>query len=529
MKNKMKKLWKVVWLLLITAGLCSACQSRNFRGQWVGNNTMIIGISGESGGLDPAGSIANTYLAYAVATMDELLVFQEDGSIAYRGAIAYTTNQDATVWEFTLRPDAQWSDGTRVTARDYLYTIQRALVPAQGSNYVDYLFYIKNAHAIYTGEKSMASLGVIAIDDDTLRFELNTPCVFFLQLVRLPVFMPSTPKGESVSNGPFYLSAYVENQYFVLKRNEYYWNKKNVKMNEMVYRFIDDPQSMLYAYKTGEIDVATNLRKDALALYEGKKDLRIESMLAMRYIIPNMNVSVLQDQRVREALAISIDREALASFLGGEARASYHFIPAGMMNENQKPFIEEERAFFEENVARARTLLAEAGYPEGRGFPELTYTYPAIGNDGDVAQVLQAQWKENLGISIQLEAKELQTYYAKRQTGDFDLIRMHWTADFADPSAYLSMLMTGNAYNSGHVNDVNFDKQMEATNKETNINIRTRQLQEAEKKVVADNFYIIPLFSTLNFYLIEPNIQGIQKIAANGMLDYRYAEKKSDT
>ena len=287
---------------------------------------IVVATNSETGGLDPAGMIALTYLAYSVSALDELLTYNEAGEIEYRAAESYEVNDDSTVWTFHLRKDAEWSDGTPVTADDFINTMVRSLDPKSGNGYANYLYPIKNAEAIYNGEADADSLGVKAVDDNTLEFTLEKPCVYFLDLLRLPVYTPSCIKyadevgsgwdkdpKTSVANGPFYLDEYVPEQYFVLKKNEKYWNADKVKLDKITYRFFDDQQSMASAYETGEVDVAPALQSSVMELYEGKDDLVITDTIATRYIYPNLNVKPLDDVRVRKAINLGINRRTLIS------------------------------------------------------------------------------------------------------------------------------------------------------------------------------------------------------------------------
>ena len=183
---------------------------------------------------------------------------------------------------------------------------------------------------------------------------------------------------------------------------------------------------------------------------------------------------------------------------------------------------------FEENVEKARELLSQAGYPDGKGFPVLTYKYPSLELDADTAQVIQEQLKQNLNIEIKLEAQELQTNYATRRAGNFDLCRMNWTADFADPYTYLSMLLSNGTYNCSGVRDEKYDRLVEASDVETDPVKRNALLHEAEQWAVGEQFYIIPLFSMKSCNLIRPDITGVSQIPATGALEYRYADVKGD-
>ncbi len=499
---------------------------------------ITVAISSDTGTMDPAGSIALTYLAYSVTALDELLTFDEKGEIEYRAAESYEVNDDSTVWTFHLREDALWSDGSPVTSADFINTITRALDPASGSGYANYLFPIENAEAIYNGEADMTSLGVETPDDSTLVFHLAEPCVYFLDLLRLPVYTPSCSEyadsvdsgwdrdpETSLSNGPFCLAEYVPDQYFVLEKNEYYWNADAVDLDTITYRFFDDTQSMANAYEAGEVDVATSLSSTVMEAYEGTDDLFVTDQIATRYIYMNLDVEPLNDVRVREAINLAVNREELCQIVGSDTEPTYNLVAKYMKDKNTgEYFVDEADQPFEEDAAKAQQLLAEAGYPDGEGFPELTYSYPTLEMDSDTAQVIQEQLKENLNITINLEAQELQANYSTRYAGDFDLCRMNWTADFADPYTYLSMLLSNSTYNCSGIDDPEYDSIVAASNSESDPAKRSELLHQAEQLAVGEQFYIIPLFAMKSVNLVDPDITGIRQIPASGALEYRYAD-----
>lgn len=497
---------------------------------------IVVATSSETGGLDPAGEIALTYLSYSVTALDELLTYDENGEIEYRAATSYEVNDDFTVWTFHLRQNAKWSDGSNVTAADFVNTMTRALKPKNGSGYANYLFPVKNAEAIYQGEAKMDSLGVETPDLYTLVFHLERPCVYFLDLLRLPVYTPSCAKYAaedanwdknpkiSVSNGPFFLAEYVPDQYFVLKKNPYYWNADAVKLEQITYRFFDSQEAMANAYESGEADVACGLQSIMARVYEGKEDLWITDSIATRYIYPNLDVEPLGDVRVRKALSLAVNREELCEMAGEETEPTMHFVAKYMRNKVTGNYYGKEvEAPFEENVEEARRLLAEAGYPGGKGFPKLVYKYPSLELDSDVAQILQEQWKQNLGIEVELNAQELQVNYSERKAGNFDLCRMNWTADFADPYTYLSMLLSNSPYNCSGVCDARYDALVRQSDAEMNLDERMEWMKQAEKLAVGEEYYLIPLFSVKNVNLVRPGLEGITQIPATGALELRYA------
>ena len=524
-------------LTLVCTGALSGCVTADPSAE-AGEKGITVAISSDTGTMDPAGSIALTYLAYSVSALDELLTYDENGEIEYRAAESYEVNDDSTVWTFHLREDALWSDGTPVTSADFMNTITRALDPASGSGYANYLFPIENAEAIYNGEADVDSLGVETPDEHTLIFRLAEPCVYFLDLLRLPVYTPSCSEyadsvdsgwdrdpETSLSNGPFCLAEYVPDQYFVLEKNENYWNADAVKLDTITYRFFDDTQSMANAYEAGEADVATSLSSTVMEAYEGTDDLFVTDQIATRYIYMNLNVEPLNDVRVREAINLAINREELCQIVGSDTEPAYNLVAKYMKDKNTgEYFVDEADQPFEEDVAKAQELLAEAGYPNGEGFPELTYNYPTLEMDSDTAQVIQEQLKENLNITINLEAQELQANYSTRYAGDFDLCRMNWTADFADPYTYLSMLLSNSTYNCSGINDMEYDSIVAASNSESDPAKRSELLHQAEQLAVGEQFYIIPLFAMKSVNLVNPDITGIRQIPASGALEYRYAD-----
>ena len=527
-------------LLLCTAALtgCSGAGGGGSTGADGGEKAITVAINSETGTMDPAGSIALTYLAYSVSALDELLTFDENGEIEYRAAESYEVNEDSTVWTFHLREDALWSDGTPVTSADFLNTITRALDPASGSGYANYLFPIENAEAIYNGEAEMDTLGVETPDDHTLTFRLAEPCVYFLDLLRLPVYTPSceryadspdsgwdTDPETSLANGPFCLTEYVPDQYFVLEKNENYWDKERIHLDRITYRFFDDTQSMANAYQAGEVDVATSLPSTVMELYDGQDDLLVTDLISTRYIYFNLSVEPLDDVRVREAINLAINREELCQIVGTDTEPTYNLIAKYMKDkETGEYFVDGAEQPFEENVERARELLAEAGYPNGEGFPTLTYSYPTLEMDSDTAQVIQEQLKENLNINIELNAQELQSNYSSRYAGDFDMIRMNWTADFADPYTYLSMLLSNSTYNCSGIQDAEYDALVEQSSSESDPAKRAELMHQAEQLAVGEQFYIMPLYAMKSVNLVNPKITGIRQIPASGALEYRYAD-----
>lgn len=282
---------------------------------------------------------------------------------------------------------------------------------------------------------------------------------------------------------------------------------------------------MATAYETGEVDVATSLPSSVMELYEGRDDLYVTDQIATRYIYFNLNVEPLDDVRVREAMNLALDREELCTIVGTDTEPTYNLVAKYMTDRSTgEYFVDGAEQPFEENAERARELLAEAGYPNAEGFPTLTYSYPTLEMDSDTAQVIQQQLKETLNIDIQLNPQELQANYSARHAGDFELCRMNWTADFADPYTYLSMLLSNSTYNCSGIHDEEYDSIVAQSDRETDPAKRSELMHQAEQLAVGEQFYIMPLYAMKSVNLVNPDITGIRQIPATGALDYRMAD-----
>lgn len=532
----LKRAASILLCLLIACGV-SGCT-----GVETEQNAITIQISAMEGTLDPAGGAAGTFNNYAPLCIDPLVSFDEKGNLIYEAAEAMEVNECQTVWVFHLRENGRWSDGSPVTAEDFVNTIHRALQPDSGSHFVSELSVLEGAEkarAEGADAAALSAVGVEAVDDFTLKFTLGSPCPYFLKLLVLPVYAPSkagvaaadhpnwyTQPETHLGNGAFYMTEYKQDEAIVLHKNPYYHQAERVKLNQITLLVIPDNMAAVAAYYTGEADVASGLLDAVLAKYEGKPDLYswdMQSSMFMQFSLKN--VPELRDVRVRRAFALGISRENLCAVVGSDIFPSYSYVAQEMIsNCSDRKFSEERPRLFEENLETARQLLAEAGYPGGRGFPVLTYRYPNNGNNGDIAVALQAQLKKNLGLEIKLEGMETGVYYAMLRKGDYELIRNSWTADYTDPINYLSQFRSGSSFaGSAGIADSRYDELIGQSNAETDPVLRNALLHEAEYELVAERCYVVPLYSQIYVGLRNPEITGIERNDRGESL-YRFSD-----
>lgn len=235
-------------------------------------------------------------------------------------------------------------------------------------------------------------------------------------------------------------------------KNEYYYQADLVNLDRITVQFISDQTALLSAYQTGEVNVVTGLPDYVLDQYTEETGLFIWSMLTSKFILPNLSVAPLDDERVREAIALALNREEICSVIGSDYIASVNYVAEYMLSTiSDEYFKDEQDPLFTEDEERAKELLAEAGYPDGEGFPTLTYKYPNSEKDSLMAQAIQAQLKSVLNIDIELVGEEDEVYAQEKKDGSYELIRHSWTADYNDPINFLNLYTSDSTsnYNGG--------------------------------------------------------------------------------
>ena len=485
---------------------------------------MTIGSVSSAGSLDPAGFAISAWTEYAKLCTDGLISFDENGDIVYESAESYEVSDDQLTWTFHLREDGKWSDGSAVTADDFVNTAMRALDPNnQNAIYANMLYFVDGAEAYNKGEGSADDVKVTAVDDYTLEYQLDEPCAYFLKLLTVPVYYPSKAglatnddpgwymdPSKSLGNGAFCLESYTDGVGYTVVKNQYYYQADKVHLDKINMTWIQDATSLLSAFQTGEAQVVSGVPDYVTDTYNEDNGLYIWNMLTSKYILPNLNVEPLNDEKVREAIALALTRADLCSVIGTDYIPSVNYVGEYMLSDlGGEYFKDEQDPLFEEDAAKAQQLLADAGYPNGEGFPKLTYKYPNSEKDGLLAQGIQAQLKSVLNIDVELVGEENGVLETDKADGNFELIRDSWTADFNDPINFLSLFTSDSSSNNNGTNDEAYDAAIENSNKATDETERNQYLHEAQNILVSQNFYVIPCVTQIVYYLFAENLSGI--------------------
>lgn len=516
---------KTLCAALAVAGIAafSSCGSKSASRVKTNEKGEILEIStqnqSETGEYDPAGAAAYVYFSHQTFALDPLVTYTKEGQFTAATAEKWEVSKDLLTYTFYIRKDAKWSDGSDVTSADYKNTMIRSLEPSNGAWYVDFLFPIKGAKAAFNGTASLNEVAIDASEPKVLKITLEKPCAYFLDMfANVPTFMPSNTKyakdsdkvwdmdpNKNLSNGPWYMAERKAGEYILYKKNPYYYDAENVNLLSIKMRFMDDDQAKAAAYQTGELTILS--APSSLAeRYQGKPDLHFVENPQTNYIMMNPNIAPFDNPKVRKAFALAVKRADIAAVVGISASPSTTLVGKFYKSKvDGTPWGELQGNLLKEDLEEAKKLLAEAGYPNGQGLPEITYTYPSMAYEGDVAQVLQQQWKE-LGVTVNLQALENEVYVAQRREKKDQLIRMQWYADYNDPTSWLMMYTSGNSINDIGWSNAEYDKLIFESDLETDPAKRQAELLKAEKIAVSDDTVICPLFTNNQSLLYPPEL-----------------------
>ena len=548
-----KTTWQMLLSLVLVVCMLAACGTNNSGTSNTGNNsgttnnqtsdtgdtstgadttTLRIGLHGDTGGFDPQTGTSGTPQYVIKPTYRGLFSVAGDGSLKNEICESYTVSDDGLVYTFTLRDDAKWSDGVPVTAADFVYGWQRNLDPELACAYSNLLGAIVNFDACLVGDKPVEELGVKALDDTTLEVTLSHTQPYFVQMTTFSPFYPvredKVPTNSStwsitdvenvVTNGPMKFESYSQNEKVVLVRNpEYYAPEEYGTVERMEFYYIADAQTSVAAFVNNELDVAINVPSDIAATHDNPNEVvEVPYLVSVCYVFTGRN-PVLDDVRVRQAINKAINREQICEILGVGNTPIYGLVPPGITNPaTGEDFRAEGGDLIGEDVAEAQQLLADAGYPNGEGFPELTFLSSNTTRNSDIALAIQSMLKENLGITINLQLLESQAFNAERRAGNFDICALGTSADYNDPTTWLSLYDSSTEYIQmvAGYSTPEFDELLHAADLELDQAKRFEMLHEAERILVSEENQWIPVMTYNIPIIVKEYVKGLETTTA---------------
>lgn len=546
MNNKRLVTLVTIFILLFSLAGCSgrpagneAQQEQNQDKGQSAKTSLVYNLGPQPRTIDPA-TCDEVYGFTVIGNVFEGLArYDKKGNPEPGMAESWETSGDGLTWTFHLR-DAKWSDGKPVTAKDFEYSWKRALAPDTASPYAYQLYYIKNAKAYNEGKADASEVGVRAIDDKTLQVTLESPTLYFLTIVSLPISYPvrediikehpedwTNNPQTYIGNGPFKMTEWVNNDSFIFVKNENYWDAQNVKLENLTFTLMTDENTALSAFKSGEVDYIDTV--PPLEIPNLRDEGLLNTVLTMNTTMIEFNTTKkpLDDPRVRKALSLAIDRKTIVENItkGGE-KAAGGLVAYGFPDAEQgKDFREVGGDYYpvdRADVETAKKLLAEAGYPDGKGFPKLTYIFNDRSTNKEIAQALQQMWKQNLGIDVELKTEEWQVFVQDVIGGNYEMTRMGWQAEYVDPIAMLELFTTGSPNNDPRWSNKEYDELIKTAKTSTDQKARMEALHKAED-IIMEEMPIAPIFYSVKQNVVKPGLRDYIVLPNNGVVLFRNA------
>lgn len=508
--------------LILGAALLSGCKNKHpDNPAQVGRKVLVYGNASEPQFLDPQLLTGSVEHALARAFFEGLVnASKVTGEIVPGVAEKWEISDDRLVYTFHLRSDAKWSNGTAVVANDFVRSYQRMLTPAVAADYVYMLYPVKGAEDYYNGRiKDFSQTGFQAPDDHTLILTLSRPTPFLLSTLAQPAWDPLpiatlekfhdldrrdvtwTRPENIVGNGPFIMKEWRQNQKIVAEKSSTYWDRANVKLDQIDFLPIESADTEERMFRTGQIDITYEVPLTKIAMYqrERPKNILLAPWCSVYFYRFNVARKPLDDVRVRRALSMAIERDKLVKYVTlGDEQPALSIVPpdtAGYVGDYK----------LHENVTEAKKLLAEAGFPNGKGFPHIQLLYNTSERHRPIAEAIQEMWRRNLGIEITLTNEEWKVFLADQRATNFDMQRAGWQADYLDPNVFFDLWKTGGGNNCTNWGSPEYDHLLDVS-----FDAKTRDERYATyrrmEKLILDESPIIPIFFYTDVKLISDRV-----------------------
>ncbi len=448
---------------------------------------------------------------------------------------------DKKTYTFTLK-DAKWSNGEKVTAQDFQTAWLRGLDPANAAEYAYQLFYIKNAEA-YNGDKAKADgsktkpedVGIKVIDEKHLQVQLENPCPYIESMFAFPTWFPVNTKvvtehkdwnqnvATFISNGPFKMQTWNHNEKLVVVKNENYWDAKSVKLTQLTFNLIEDSKSALNAFEQGTLEGMDKPPIEDLDRLRANKTLITAPYVGTYYYRFNTTKKPFNDVKVRQALAMAIDRKTLVEKVskGGETPA-YAWVSDKIPDAQPgSDFRKNGGDFVKEDVQKAKQLLTDAGYPDGKDFPDVAILYNKGASHEVIAQAIQDMWKKNLNITVKLRQEEWKVYQESEKALNYEVARAGWIGDYVDPMTFMDMFVTNGGNNQTGWGNAEYDKNIATAKSSGDQKVRMQAMHDAEKILMTDQ-PIMPIYYYVNPYVQKPYLQDVFK-SPLGFIEFKNA------
>ncbi|OPJ56543.1 peptide ABC transporter substrate-binding protein [Clostridium oryzae] len=546
-KRILSKVITAVLTVSLTATLLSGCASKSKDAGKSSSKkdvqSIVYNMGAEPDSIDPGLGTAIGASSVDNAMFEGLMKFDKDLNPVPAAAekVDYDKNNPVK-FTFHIRKDAKWSDGKDLKAQDFVYAWLRVLNPKTAAGYATQLYYLKNGEAYNLGKAKASDVGVKAVDDKTLEVELQNPTPYFLQLTALATLMPvrqdivekdpekwTQNPDTFIGNGPFKMTKWTHDSEIDFVKNDNYWDKKEVKLDKLKFLMMTDSSSALSAYETGDIDYLDTIPATDVKNYLADGKAKAIPSVQDTYIAINSKKKLFQNVKLRKALSLAIDRQGIADAVFQDGRKpATGFIPFGIKDsDSSKEFRTVGGDYYsgKADIAQAKKLLAEAGYPNGKGLPTIEYSYNSDPVNKQVAQALQDMWKK-IGVNVKLNEVEWKVLLTNLKQGKFDISRDNWIGDYMDPMTFMQLVVSNDGNNDGKYKNSKYDKLIAAAKLEKDPAKRMQYIHQAEDILMGD-VGVIPVVFGVSTVAAKPYCKGVVKTPLGGMsFDRAYVQGK---
>ncbi|MGF1686208.1 ABC transporter substrate-binding protein [Photobacterium japonica] len=482
---------------------------------------LVRGNGTEVESLDPQ-KVSGVPESNVIRDLLEGLVNQDGDGNLIGGVAKSWESKDNKTWIFHLREDAKWSNGDPVLASDFVYTWRRLADPKTGSPYASYLEMttMKNAGDIILGKQAPDSLGVIAVDNHTLKVELEKPLPYFDAMTVHTSMKPVNQKvvekyGDKwtspatyVGNGAFQLDKWVVNERIVLKPNTHYWDNEKTVLTQVSFLPIENQVAAMNRFLAGEIDMTYEMPNEHFKrlVKQHAESVKVTPYLCSYYYEFNTAKAPFNDERVRQALSYAIDRDVIAKFIVGKGETpAYNFTPLAT-NGLDVEMPDYAKLSQKERVAKAQALLEAAGYGKDKPL-QFDLLYNTSENHKKIAVAIASMWKKALGVTATLENQEWKSYLDSKRQGNFDVSRAGWCGDYNEASTFLGIMRDGHSQNYPKYANKQFDQQLDNALLAASAPERA-QAYKVSEALLAKDMPIMPIYHYVNARLVNPKLGG---------------------
>ena len=505
--------------------------------------TVQIGPNPET--LDPALNSAVDGGNMLITLFETLLIIDQDNKVQPGQAEKYEVSPDGLTWTFTMRDGLKWSDGTDLNAKDFEYTFKRIADTNVAAPYAETVIGMIDGYkdAIGNPDKEGKTtttpdpekLNVKASEDGkTLTVKLAYPCSYFDKIVAFGTMSPvqkatvekngdswATKPETYVCNGPYTITEWTPSEKIVCKKNENYkggWDSSKIVNDKLTFLLLEDSSASYTAYTGGTAQLIKDVPTEEIPTFkkDKKDEFIVDPILGTYYLSMNLNKAPFNNKNVRKALSLAIDRDYIANtIMQGTYSPAYNYVGTGVDDVDPGKFLENSKAAnggktyisedYKANLEEAKKALAEAGYPEGKGFPTITYSTNDAGYHKAVAEYLQKVYKD-LGITMNIDIVDWSSFTPKRRAGEYEMARNGWVMDYNDASNMIELFVSSNGNNDGKYNNPAFDKAINDS-KVADKTAHFAALHEAEK-IVSEDYGFIPVAYYNDFWLQSTSLKG---------------------